>query len=312
MHTVDTKEQRTIIKKAFSPELYKLLQDAKAILAGGAISSIFTNRPVNDFDVYFQKEADLDIVERYLKSKDNWEFNFKSSFTSTYTNKTPITISLVDYGDSYINKLNNVKLQLVSALYVDEDTIFSTFDFHCCMGLYSFASGEFKFDRYFLSDNMSKKIRYNIYTSANAVSSLIRVDKYKSYGYKLSNDELLKIVLNISRIKLTTMKDALYFFKTLPISFHRRVILEELYYKPLSTLIGPVRKPMTDEDYVKYKEYMNSPFSLNAFIDSIGNINDYIAVTHDNDKAIKNSKPVDDFNADDGDEVLDKILKDLE
>jgi fructose-1,6-bisphosphatase len=35
-----------------------------AYLAGGAISSLFTNRKINDFDIYFQKEGDVHEVEK--------------------------------------------------------------------------------------------------------------------------------------------------------------------------------------------------------------------------------------------------------
>ena len=40
-------------------DLYRLLEDTNAIVAGGAITSIFSNKEINDVDVYFRKIEDM-------------------------------------------------------------------------------------------------------------------------------------------------------------------------------------------------------------------------------------------------------------
>lgn len=63
-YNIETKRQHALIKKFIDPDLYEILANMDAYLAGGAISSLFTNRKINDFDIYFQKEGDVHEVEK--------------------------------------------------------------------------------------------------------------------------------------------------------------------------------------------------------------------------------------------------------
>lgn len=50
------------LKLLITEDIWEVLKEHKAIIAGGAITSIFTNQPINDIDVYFRSEEDLHRV----------------------------------------------------------------------------------------------------------------------------------------------------------------------------------------------------------------------------------------------------------
>ena len=47
------KQELYQIKKLVDAEPWELLADQGCMIAGGALTSVFTNKPVNDIDVYF-------------------------------------------------------------------------------------------------------------------------------------------------------------------------------------------------------------------------------------------------------------------
>lgn len=50
------------IKQMLGSEVYDTLKETKCVLAGGAITSLFTNREINDFDLYFTSKESLTQV----------------------------------------------------------------------------------------------------------------------------------------------------------------------------------------------------------------------------------------------------------
>ena len=51
--------ERSKLLANISDEMITFLEDSNAILAGGAITSIFTGKEINDLDVYFRTWEDL-------------------------------------------------------------------------------------------------------------------------------------------------------------------------------------------------------------------------------------------------------------
>ena len=275
-HHIDTKKQYTYISKAFDPELFKKLASVNAFIAGGAISSLFTDRPINDFDIFFKTNEIEEIVD-YFKKTTNWKPEFVSSLTHTYKNNKPIAFNdPCDYGKTIV--IGDMKIQLVSAFFGDPQTIFNSFDFHCCMGAFMFKHNEFKFDPYFITDNMSRTLRYNYEGAANALTTLFRVEKYKKYGYTLPFEELMKIILAIKKIKLNTMKEMKEFLKLLPPGIYKKILNKELIEKPIQEMRINFNKP---EGMVKYENFMNSPCNVDSIVSILTDMNSYIATMQD-------------------------------
>lgn len=269
---IDTKRQYTYLKKIFDADMFKLLGDCNAFVAGGAISCLFTDRAINDFDIYFPDSTGIDSLNAYFKKTSNWKSDFCSNLSITYKNEKPIAISdPCEYGKTIL--VGNAKIQLVTAFYGDVKDIFNTFDFFCCMGAFRFKNSEFEFDPYFFNDNMSRTIRYNYDGAANPLTTLFRVEKYKKYGYTLPVEELMKIVFAIKNVKLSTMSDMKNFLRMLPPGVYKKVLLTELLEKPLQNMRINFNNP---EMKKKYDDFMASPCSTDAVVGILMDINTFI------------------------------------
>jgi hypothetical protein len=160
-----------------------ILKEANAIIAGGAITSVFTNREIKDYDIYFRDEKSYNIVDTFLNEKG--ELFFDSNNAKTY---------------SLITKT----IQLIKPTRLRGENVFdiiNTFDFTICMGAYDFRGEEFGYNYKFLLHNAQKILVFNI-AARQPMSSLIRVLKFKERGYSISSIELIKIALAINNINI--------------------------------------------------------------------------------------------------------------
>lgn len=147
-----------------------------AFIAGGAVTSVFTNQPINDVDVYFKtKEAFIEAV-RYAYEEDFlWCIN---------ASKRAVTFA---HGDL-----------IVQFMYFDffptAQDIFNSFDFTVCMGAFDCDTKEWVFHEDFLKHNSQRFLRFNSGTRY-PIASALRALKYKDRGYTIGNGEFLKILL---------------------------------------------------------------------------------------------------------------------
>ena len=74
------------------------------------------------------------------------------------------------------------------------------------MGAYSFKHKEFYLDKFFLTDNIEKRLRFNPGTEY-PICSLYRTIKYQKRRYMLSGIEMIKIALAINNLQMKTYKD---------------------------------------------------------------------------------------------------------
>lgn len=175
------------LKKEFG-DVWEKLENYDAYIAGGAITSIFTNSEINDFDVYFSSEKEL--VDFIL------DLNCGYAVVS-HTDKATLLI------------IGTSKIQLIRFDYFDNaDTIFDKFDFTVCMGAYGFKNKEFYFHEDFFKHNSQKILRFNANTSYPYIS-MLRVEKYRQKGYNISKPELSKIMLSCSQKPLTSYEESI-------------------------------------------------------------------------------------------------------
>lgn len=173
------------IKYLIGDELYKCLKESEAFLAGGAITSLFTNRDINDFDIYFKsKQACKDFL------LDN-----QSTYIKAQTNLALLT--------SY----HGTDIQFIYFKFFDDpQEIFDSFDFTCCMGCFNFKDEKFYFHDDFFKDNCSKELIFNKNTSYPIISAL-RVNKYIERGYTISKSQMLSIMFTISKLNISTFEE---------------------------------------------------------------------------------------------------------
>jgi len=154
-------------------------------IAGGCILSIMTGQPVNDVDMYFSSR---ESVAEFIQSNDN-------VYLHSVTDKS-ISLSL------QTSKYGTKEFQLIYFdNYKSADEIFSDFDFSVCMCAYSFDDKQFYFHDDFWKDVAAKKLKFNSGTKFPIIS-MLRVNKYQKKGYEISNSELRKIALAVSKLNL--------------------------------------------------------------------------------------------------------------
>lgn len=164
-------------------ESYRVLKDNNAILAGGAITSLFTRKPINDFDIYFRNEDDAISALHDCGS------------IHSMSKKAVITIS------------NGKMIQLIYFKYFNTaHEIFESFDFTINMGAFDFATEQFVFHEDFFLHNTKRMLRFNPETAFPIVSAL-RIEKYTNRGFAIPATDNTNVMLACMNLKIETWGD---------------------------------------------------------------------------------------------------------
>jgi hypothetical protein len=219
MAEIYTVKEFRYIEERIGGKLCRLFAKLNAFLAGGAITSIFTNQPINDFDIFFRDKESFDKAKRYFdilvkyddKSTKEVCVTERAITYSRGTQRGSIAkIKQEKYGPSYDVKWVDEKttIQLVDPTFLcgSPEEIFMGFDFTVCMGAFVFKLGEFVFDKAFLRDIARRELIFNK-DAQNVVSSLFRAQKYKSRGFTMSPAEEMKLAMVLGSKKFKTFGD---------------------------------------------------------------------------------------------------------
>lgn len=188
-----------------SDNVWEFFKASNAIIAGGAITSVFTNKEVNDIDVYFRSEEDLfralaAVFDESQYTPDDL-IDILGSHDLIYNGKSQRTLMLKD-------KETEQNIQLMTFRYFDSpEDIFESFDYTVCMGAYDCTSGEFVFHADFFKHNAQRYLKFHTGTTY-PIMSLMRVDKYKKKGYDISKTELLRVLGTCMSLELSSWEDA--------------------------------------------------------------------------------------------------------
>ncbi len=170
--------------RIFSEELWNLLAENGCWIGGGAITSVFTNKPINDIDVYFpNKEAFSNVMAHVYGVSWNGggDLSFRNCIVQHVTNKSILITS------------DEEKVQfIVFRFFESVQDIFDSFDFTAVMGAFNMKDEEFILHPDFLKHNAQRFLSFNKGT-AYPLISMLRVDKYRERGYTTSKQEMLKI-----------------------------------------------------------------------------------------------------------------------
>lgn len=108
-----------------------------AYLAGGAVTSVFTNKPINDADVYFKTEDDFNAAIAGAYDDSLWCVD--------------VSKRSVTFADRYAT----VRQYMHFDFFPTANDIFSAFDFTVCMGAYDYDAKELVLHPDFLKHNSS-------------------------------------------------------------------------------------------------------------------------------------------------------------
>lgn len=174
-----------------SKDMVEIFKKYKVYVAGGTITSLFSNREINDIDVYFPNEKSLINFLREMDEDGVW-------FVS-HTKKATLF--------KYTFKDNPIEVQAIHFDYFDTpEALFNTFDYTACMGCYDFGKEEFVLHDDFLKHNSQRILKFNPNT-AYPIVSLLRVQKYEEKGYKISKTEFIRIALTCMDLTVNSYEE---------------------------------------------------------------------------------------------------------
>ncbi len=205
------KKQLTNILKEVD-ELEHNLAELGCFICGGAITSIFTGKEVNDLDVYFRCRESLNtfieiVFDSHIESKP---------CLPVFANVNPEPINLNSFGLRYVGHTkksiilvtqSGQEVQLIiNKFYDSPQDIFDTYDFHLNMGCYDCKEENFVLSNNFLLDNASRHITVNPRTSYPIISQL-RLAKYQERGYTINRKDFLMLACAVAQLELHSWED---------------------------------------------------------------------------------------------------------
>ena len=233
--------------KNYIEGLFPTLKKYKAIIAGGAITSIFCNRDINDIDIYFKCKEDAGNFIGEMIEDRNWIIS--------HTNKATAF------------QYNNVTYQVIHFDYFKSpQEIFDKFDFTVCMGAFDCDTEEFILHEDFLKHNAQRMLKFNENTLYPIISAL-RVKKYEEKHYKISKMEYLKILLTCMNHKIETYEElkeqigGMY-----GINYDKIIQPKENEPFNLTTIIKKLGDIILDEDYFKTPESDGIPDDIEDLV----------------------------------------------
>jgi len=219
MSLVYTQKEYHFIEERIGAKLCRLFAKLDAFLAGGSITSIFSNQPINDFDIFFRDKESFEKAKRYFSvlikyddasTKELCVTERATTYSRTSKRGEIAKIKQEKYGPTYDVKWKDEKIaiQLVDPRFVvgTPEEVFMGFDFTICMGAYLFKKGEFVFDKTFFKDIARRELVFNV-NANNVVSSIFRAQKYKARGFTMTMAEEMKMALVFGTKKFKTFGD---------------------------------------------------------------------------------------------------------
>ena len=152
-------------------------------IAGGAITSLYTNQPINDWDIYPKSQKALEDAVYHL---------FDDGYYCAHMTKRAITFAR-----------NETKVQIVCFdTFPSYKDIFDHYDFTICMGSFDLDSHKFHLHENFLLHCSQRFLSFNVNTKF-PYDSADRVKKYVDRGYTIGKMEFFKILMACQRKRIT-------------------------------------------------------------------------------------------------------------
>lgn len=158
-------------------------------VAGGAITSLHTNSPINDYDIYPKSEEAREALIEYF-------FDYLYLFCS-FVSSRAITFSDKEGGKYQIMTFDT---------FETPQKIFDMFDFTISMGAFDFETEKFILHDQFLVHNSQRFLKFN-HNTKYPYASAARVDKFKKRGYTIGKAEFFKILLACQRCPINSWVD---------------------------------------------------------------------------------------------------------
>lgn len=156
-------------------KLEKYLKGHRGFIAGGCFRNIFNREPIKDVDIFFEREAHLEVAIGLFKHSPEYELVYETANTIAYKD--------IETG---------IVLELIKKRFGQPAELLKTFDFTICQFALYEEDDDFDFlctptpkvwfhDNYFEHLHLKKLIMECI--PQNPVSTFDRLFRYAKYGY---------------------------------------------------------------------------------------------------------------------------------
>lgn len=258
--------EKNKLKAYLGDDIYNSLKKSKAIIAGGMISSLFTNKEINDVDVYFR-----DYNSLYLFADQTLSENHVVSHTHKAT----------QFIKKYLD--NQILVQIIHyRTYEKVEDIFDTYDFTVCMGAYDFEIEEFILHPEFLKHNSQRILRFNSNTSYPLISA-IRTQKYEDKGYKISKAEYFRVLMTCMTLNITSYDELKEQLGGMYGESYDRLfddVKDEEF--DLQVAIDRIANFSKSEDY--FKEYRPIDYNIDDILDDLDKGERFVVTLKDGNK----------------------------
>jgi len=178
-----------------------------AFIAGGAVTSAFTNAKINDVDVYFKSRRAFETGVYQAYEDGLWCVAASKRAVTFVSGDAIAQLMHFDY-------------------FPTAEDIFKAFDFTVCMGALDLDAGErshwdgvrlvktgephpesgFIFHPDFLKHNSQRFLKFNAGTRY-PLASATRVLKYQQRGYTIGKGDMMKIALAVRGVRIDSWED---------------------------------------------------------------------------------------------------------
>jgi len=159
----------------------------RAFIAGGALTSVFTRQPINDYDYYFKSEDAFRLAVEQAYDDGLWCVD---------VSKRAVTFA----------RGNEVYQFMHFGFFPTAQNIFAAFDFTACMAAYDFDAKELVLHDEFLTHCSQRFLRFNPGTRY-PLASAVRVLKYQDRGYSIGKGDVTRIALACRKVEINTWDD---------------------------------------------------------------------------------------------------------
>lgn len=179
------------LKNMMGHELWDLLSEQGCYIAGGALTSLFSNQEVNDIDVYFpSKEAFTHVLKVVYNEEE-----FRSDYDLGYADAI---VQHVSRKAVLLTNAHGQKIQFIAhKFYPIGSSIFDDFDFTINMAMVYMHGDYIVCHNEFFKHLAQRYLQVNTSTSYPLIS-VLRVDKYRKRGYNISKSQMLRLLLAVN------------------------------------------------------------------------------------------------------------------
>ena len=160
----------------------------ESYIAGGAIYSIWNNKPVKDYDFFVRSEELVEKIRNHTEFMRVWQGEKGSVKIGTYLGYTLIiTDNAISIGD----------YQIITRWVGTPKEVIEEFDFKHNMYYYENNKIHSLVGWKYIKDN---KLIYNEKRARDICGTIIRVKRFVEKGFTITNSEMAKMLLKLNEV----------------------------------------------------------------------------------------------------------------